>query len=346
MSTVPAKSLPPIAVTMGDPAGIGPDIALACWQNRNKDSLPPFVIVGDPKVLGTRAQALGLELPIAAVESPIEGFAVFREALGVIPAGSAGDISPGKPTAKGGAAAVASIESAVALVQRGEARAVVTNPINKAQLYDVGFAYPGHTEFLAALAQASTGKAVEPVMMLVCDELKVVPATLHVALKDVGSKLSRDLIGGTIRITDEGLRSYFGIPSPRIAVAGLNPHAGEAGTMGREELDIIAPAIEQARAAGIRASGPFSADTMFHRTARQDYDAAVAMYHDQALIPIKTLAFERAVNLTLGLPFIRTSPDHGTAYGLAGSGKADPNSLLEALKLADSICLRLAAVKA
>ncbi len=330
---------------MGDPAGIGPDITLACWHKRGRDPVVPFVVVGDPEVLDARAQTLGFKAPVAVVESPAEGLRAYQEALGVIPASSAGDIFAGKPTPMGGAAAIASIEKAVSLVERGEARALVTNPINKAQLYDVGFDYPGHTEFLAALAQSRVAEVIEPVMMLVCDELRAVPVSVHIALKDVAAGLSVDLIARTIGITNEGLISYFGIPSPRIAVAGLNPHAGEAGTMGREELDVIAPAIEQAQVAGVRVSGPFSADTMFHRSAREDYDAAVTMYHDQALIPIKTLAFERAVNLTLGLPFIRTSPDHGTAYGLAGSGRADPNSFVEALKLADSISLRMAALK-
>jgi len=343
MSTVPSKTLP-VAVTMGDPAGIGPDITLTCWHRRNKDQLPPFVVVGDPEVLGARAQVLGLKARIAVVDSPAEGFGSHQDAVCVIPAGSAGEIFAGKPTPQGGAAAIASIEKAVSLVERGEARALVTNPINKARLYEIGFDYPGHTEFLAALAQSSAGEPAEPVMMLVCEELKVVPVTVHIPLGQVGSRLTTDLIGRTIRAADEGLKNYFGIPSPRIAIAGLNPHAGEAGTIGHEELDVIAPAIEQARAAGIRASGPFSADTMFHRSARQGYDAAIAMYHDQALIPIKTLAFERAVNLTLGLPFIRTSPDHGTAYDLAGTGKADPSSFLQALRLADAISLRMAAV--
>jgi len=343
MSTVPSKTLP-IAVTMGDPAGIGPDITLTCWHRRSKDEIPPFVVVGDPEVLDARAKLLGLKAPIAAIESTAEGLAIFQDALGVIPAASAGEIFAGAPTPQCGTAAIASIENAVSMLERGEARALVTNPINKARLYDIGFTYPGHTEFLAALAQSPGSEPVEPVMMLVCHELRVVPATVHIPLSQVGSRLTTALISRTIRTADKGLKDYFGIASPRIAVAGLNPHAGEAGTMGREELDVIGPAIEQARAAGIRASGPFSADTMFHPSAREGYDAAIAMYHDQALIPIKTLAFERAVNLTLGLPFIRTSPDHGTAYDLAGTGKADPSSFFEALRLADSISLRLAAV--
>ena len=345
MATAYQKSLPPIAVTMGDPAGIGPDVTLACWMRREKDSLPPFVVIGDPRLLAKRAGVMGLEIQVVPITSAREAAANFSNGLPVMPAGDAGATEAGKPTPDGGAAAIAAIEAAVALVQRREVRAIVTNPINKEQLYDIGFAHPGHTEFLAALAQEASGEPVEPEMMLACDELKVVPVTRHILLSDVSAKLTKALIKNTILVTAEAMQSMFGISGPLIAVAGLNPHAGEGGNMGREEIDVIGPAIESARAAGCHVVGPLSADTMFHAAAREGYDAAVAMYHDQALIPIKTLAFDRAVNMTLGLPFVRTSPDHGTAYAIAGSGEARPDSLLEALKLAHAASSHLATLE-
>ena len=330
---------------MGDPAGIGPDLALACWLRRVDALLPPFIVIGDPDVLAARASRLGLKVPIITTGSVRDGAQKFADGLPVLPATSAGDTDPGQPTAEGCAAAIAAIEAAVALVDRSEVRAIVTNPVNKDQLYRVGFAHPGHTEFLAALAQQLSGRPAEPEMMLACDELKVVPVTRHIALSDVPAKLTKGLIIRSIRVTAEAMQSLFEIQSPRLAVSGLNPHAGEGGSMGREEIEVIAPAIESARADGLHVLGPLSADTMFHAAAREQYDAAIAMYHDQALIPIKTLAFDRAVNMTLGLPFIRTSPDHGTAYALAGSGDARPDSLLEAIKLAHAASLRLATLK-
>jgi 4-hydroxythreonine-4-phosphate dehydrogenase len=226
-----------------------------------------------------------------------------------------------------------SIERAVGLAQTGAARAVVTNPIAKSVLYGAGFLFPGHTEYLASLA-AAAGPAPHPVMLLASPGLKVVPVTIHVPLKDVARLLTKELILATIAITARDLGRYFGIERPRLAVAGLNPHAGEDGGLGREEIEIIAPAIEAARASGIDATGPHPADTLFHATARQTYDCAICMYHDQALVPFKTLSFEEGVNVTLGLPFIRTSPDHGTAFSIAGTGTANPTSLIEALKLA------------
>jgi 4-hydroxythreonine-4-phosphate dehydrogenase len=229
-----------------------------------------------------------------------------------------------------------SIEQGVRLVQQGEARAVITNPISKAALYGSGFAFPGHTEYLAALA-ASEGRTFQPIMMLVAGELKAVPVTIHVPLADVPGLLNEDLILATIRITVNDLRRFFGIERPRIAVSGLNPHAGEDGSLGREEVDIIAPALGVARAEGFDVTGPYPADTMFYAGARKDYDVAICMYHDQALVPFKTLAFEEGVNVTLGLPFVRTSPDHGTAFSIAGTGKANPRSLIEALRLADAM---------
>jgi len=220
-------------------------------------------------------------------------------------------------------------------VREGKARAVVTNPVSKSLLYQAGFAFPGHTEYLAALAGGA--EPLLPVMMLVAGPFKVVPVTIHIPLKDVPAALTTDLLLATIRTTDQDLRRYFGYVRPRLAVSGLNPHAGEDGSLGREEIDIIAPAIEAARAEGLDVTGPYPADTLFHATARQTYDAAICMYHDQALVPFKTVAFEEGVNVTLGLPFVRTSPDHGTAFDIAGTGKANPKSLIEALRLADAM---------
>ena len=333
----------PLVLTMGDPAGIGPDIAIQAWLSREDAAIPPFMVVGDAQLFAARAAALGVSIPIEGIDTADRGYRVFRKALGVLPLICPCDIQPGQPNSHAAASVIASIERAVDLVQKKQARALVTNPINKKQLYDAGLAYRGHTEFLGALAQAA-GERASPIMMLVCDELKVVPATVHVALADVASNLSQTLIVDVVTGTAGGLVKYFGIESPRIAVTGFNPHAGEEGAIGREEIEIIGPAIERLNAQGIDVTGPHPADALFSKVARLRYDAAVTMYHDQALIPIKTLAFDRAVNLTLGLPFVRTSPDHGTAYDLAGTGQASARSLIEALKLADRICANQVAV--
>ena len=242
--------------------------------------------------------------------------------------------APGKPDATSAPAAIASIRRAVADVMAGHAAAIVTNPVAKNVLYRSGFAEPGHTEFLARLAAEITGKTVHPVMMLWSAELAVVPVTIHLPLRDVVAMLTTDLIVETGRIVARDLAARFGIARPRLAVAGLNPHAGEEGAMGEEDRTIVAPAVARLKAEGIDAIGPLPADTLFHERARATYDVALCMYHDQALIPIKTLAFDRAVNVTLGLPFVRTSPDHGTAFDIAGTGKADPSSLVAALALA------------
>jgi 4-hydroxythreonine-4-phosphate dehydrogenase len=323
----------PLALTIGDPAGIGPDIALGAFSARKREQVPAFVLIGDPAVLTARARALGLDTPLAVVSEMGEGPSRFADALPVLPILGPGEIVAGRPDRAAAPLITRSIERAVALAEAGTARAVVTNPIAKSVLYGAGFAFPGHTEYLAALARPE-GKPPHPVMMLVGPSLKAVPVTIHVPLKEVPGLLTRALIVKTVATTAEGLRRYFGIARPRLAVSGLNPHAGEEGSMGREEADIIAPAIADARALGLDATGPYPADTMFHDAARATYDAAICMYHDQALAPFKTLAFEEGVNVTLGLPFIRTSPDHGTAFALAGTGKASPRSLIEALKLA------------
>jgi 4-hydroxythreonine-4-phosphate dehydrogenase len=323
----------PLALTLGDPAGIGPDIALLAWTARTEAAIPPFVLVGDTGVLAERARALGLSVPLAEISEPGDALGLFPRALPVLPVASPGSVVAGRPDQTAAPAITQSIERAISLAQRGAASAVVTNPISKAVLYRAGFPYPGHTEYLAALASAE-GRPLHPVMMLASPTLKIVPVTIHVPLKDVPYLLTKELILTTIEIAARDLGRYFGLERPRLAVSGLNPHAGEDGGLGREEIDVIAPAIEAARAKGLDVTGPHPADTLFHTGARATYDAAICMYHDQALVPFKTLAFADGVNVTLGLPFIRTSPDHGTAFGIAGTGKANPRSLIEALRLA------------
>jgi 4-hydroxythreonine-4-phosphate dehydrogenase len=271
---------------------------------------------------------------VIAVVEPGEAVAAFSSALPVVDIGVAVTAEPGRPDASSAPAAIAAIRRAVADVEAGVARAVVTNPIAKNVLYRSGFAEPGHTEFLAKLAAGRTGIAIHPVMMLWAPELAVVPVTIHLPLKDVVGRLTADLIVTTGRIVARDLKERFGIARPRLAIAGLNPHAGEDGALGAEDRDVVAPAVERLKAEGIDARGPLPADSMFHSGARATYDVALAMYHDQALIPIKTLAFAHAVNVTLGLPFVRTSPDHGTAFDIAGTGRADPQSLIAALRLA------------
>ena len=324
---------PPLAVTIGEPAGIGPDLTLALWRRRAELDLPAFYLIGDADFLKTRARALGLDVAIAEV-TPAQAVATFARALPVVPLGLRVTAAPGKPDASSAPAAIAAIRRAAEDVMAGEAAAMVTNPIAKSVLSRAGFAEPGHTEFLGHLAEAATGKKVTPVMMLWSPELAVVPVTIHIPLREVFSALSTALIVETGRIVARDLSRRFGITRPRLVVAALNPHAGEEGTLGEEDRAIVAPAVQQLRSEGIDAVGPLAADTMFHARARANYDAALCMYHDQALIPIKTLAFDHGVNVTLGLPFVRTSPDHGTAFDLAGTGKANPGSLLAALTLA------------
>lgn len=328
----------PLALTMGDPAGIGPEIVLSAWQARAHHGLAPFVYYGDARVLESCASALNLDVPIKQVSNPRDATTVFGDALPVLNIPVPASVIPGKADSQNGAAVIGAIERAVSDIAQGSARAIVTAPIAKSVLYACGFSYPGHTEFLAALAETHWPHApVQPVMMLVCDALRVVPTTIHIPLKDVPGRITPALVSDTVTVTWHALRDQFAITHPRIAVAGLNPHAGESGTIGQEDVDIIAPALEALRACGLEVSGPHPADTLFHAAARNSYDAAVCMYHDQALIPIKTLAFDEGVNVTLGLPFVRTSPDHGTAFDIAGKGIASPTSLIEALKLADKL---------
>jgi len=322
----------PLALTQGDPAGIGPELTLKAWQERASRGLPAFAYLGDIDHLGRVARQLGLSVPLAA-SGWAETCATFPHALPVIPHGHAVAIAPGKPDSATAAGTIASIRSAVAAVRAAAAGAVVTNPIAKSVLYAAGFGFPGHTEFLADLA-AVDGRVPLPVMMLWSEELAVVPVTIHVPLRAVPELLTSELIVETGRIVASELTRRFGIAAPRLALSGLNPHAGEGGALGTEDDSIVAPAIAALRALGIDAKGPYPADTMFHARARAGYDAALAMYHDQALIPIKTIAFDDGVNVTLGLPFIRTSPDHGTAFDIAGQGVARPDSLCAALRLA------------
>jgi 4-hydroxythreonine-4-phosphate dehydrogenase len=323
----------PLALTLGEPAGIGPDIAIKAWLSRNELNFPAFYLLGDRDFLSARAKALGVNITLADVAAH-EAAAAFARALPVVSTGHMATASPGQPDARSADAALASIRCAVSEVRAGRASALVTNPIAKSVLYRAGFGHPGHTEYLAELA-AADGKTPQPVMMLWSPALAVVPVTIHLALREAIARLSCDLIVSTARIVAAALKSRFGIASPRLAVSGLNPHAGEDGTLGIEERTIVGPAIEILRADGIDVRGPLPADTMFHGTARLTYDCAICMYHDQALIPIKTLAFDEAVNVTLGLPFIRTSPDHGTAFDIAGTGRANPASLIAALRLAE-----------
>jgi 4-hydroxythreonine-4-phosphate dehydrogenase len=339
---VPRPFAPPLALTLGEPAGIGPDIAIAVWLRRSELSLPPFYLIAETAYVAARAKRLGVSVPIRPVH-PADAAGAFAAALPVVELDLAISAPPGRPDDTSAPAAIAAIRRAVADVIAGEARAVVTNPVAKNVLYKSGFAEPGHTEFLARLAAEATGSPAQPVMMLWSPELAVVPVTIHLPLAEVPGRLDRDLIVTTGRIVDRDLRARFGMARPRLVVAGLNPHAGEDGALGGEDIAIVKPAVDLLRAEGIDARGPLPADTMFHADARASYDAALAMYHDQALIPIKTLAFDHAVNVTLGLPFVRTSPDHGTAFDIAGTGRADPSSLIAAIRLAAKLAARAAA---
>jgi 4-hydroxythreonine-4-phosphate dehydrogenase len=322
----------PLALTIGEPAGIGPDIAIQAWLRRNELRLPAFYLLGDRDFLSNRAKALGLKLKLADVSAE-DAPGAFADALPVVATGYTATARPGQPDNTSAGVAMASIRQAVDDVIAGRASAVVTNPIAKSVLYRAGFRHPGHTEYLAELA-ATEGRTPQPVMMLWSPALVVVPVTIHLSLRDAIAQLSSDLIVTTARIVVAALKTRFGLVNPRLAISGLNPHAGEDGSLGTEDKTIVAPAIEILRSEDIAVRGPLPADTMFHEAARKTYDCAICMYHDQALIPVKTLAFEDAVNVTLGLPFIRTSPDHGTAFDIAGTGKADPSSLIAALRLA------------
>jgi 4-hydroxythreonine-4-phosphate dehydrogenase len=317
---------------MGDPEGIGGEIALQAWCRRGETG-PRFFLVDAPERLADLAKRIGVPATVRAIETPEEASTTFEAALPVLP------VRPGKNKAE---TVVASIEMAADFVRNGRAAALVTNPIHKESLYLSGFRHQGHTEFLADLA----GAAQAPVMMLACRELRVVPVTIHLSLAEAVAALDTDAIVHCGRTTAKALAMDFAIPNPRIAVAALNPHAGEGGHLGREEIDIIRPAVAQLTADGIDATGPLPADTLFHDRARRSYDAVLCMYHDQALIPLKTIDFANGVNITLGLPFVRTSPDHGVAFDIAGTGRADPSSLIAAITMADEMARRRDAVRA
>ena len=321
--------IPPLAVTSGEPAGAGAEITLKAWSDA-RDRLCPFFLLDDPDRLERLVRLIGADVPVRAIDKPDEASAIFKHALPVLPTTFSTPPVPGKLDPANGAAVIAGIERAVRLAREGQCSGVVTNPIQKSALYEAGFGYPGHTEFLAALA----GPDVTPVMMLAAPAIRVVPVSIHIPLKQVPEMITTEMIVNKALITAEALKRDFGCKRPRLAIAGLNPHAGEDGTIGTEDRNIIAPAVEALMAQGIEAFGPLSADTMFHAEAREGYDVAFCMYHDQALIPIKTLDFWGGVNITLGLPFIRTSPDHGTALDLAGTGRAHANSMIAALAMA------------
>ncbi|HEY5299817.1 MAG TPA: 4-hydroxythreonine-4-phosphate dehydrogenase PdxA [Acetobacteraceae bacterium] len=322
----------PIALTMGDPAGIGGELSLRAWLA----TAPCFAVLDDPERLRNLARGLRLDVPVVEIADITAASTVFANALPVLPIRLPMPAQAGRPNGANAPAIIASIERATRLAQAGQAGAVVTNPISKAVLYDAGFRYPGHTEFLAVL----TGVPGREVMMLASPLLRVVPITTHISLRRALEMMTTKTIAAAARTTHAALRDDFGITHPRLAVAGLNPHAGEGGALGNEEAEIIVPAISALRAEGLDVSGPWPPDTMFTEAARARYDAAICMYHDQALIPLKTLDMRLGVNVTLGLPIVRTSPDHGTAFDIAGHGVADPTSLIAALHLAAELAAR------
>jgi 4-hydroxythreonine-4-phosphate dehydrogenase len=325
----------PLAVSLGDPAGIGPEIVAKSWEARLSSQLPPFFAVGDSEAI--RAVWDG---PICTISDPSNAAACFAEALPVVGVGNRGSSAPGAPYMDGARNALESLELAVGLTRSGAASGLVTGPVSKNALYSIGFIHAGQTEFVAERC----GVASELVaMMLAGPTLRTVPVTVHIGLRDVPDALTLDLIVAKGRATARGLKRQFGIEAPRIAVAGLNPHAGESGALGREEIEVIIPAIERLREEGIDATGPYPADTMFHERARAEYDAALCMYHDQALIPIKALHFDDGVNMTLGLPIVRTSPDHGTAFAIAGKSAANPGAMIAAVRAAAAASQRIAA---
>lgn len=328
----------PLMLTLGEPGGVGTELALDIWCQRKKNKTPPFVFMATRSFVESRARLLDLDVPLVfwqpdTPSPPLEN--LFGQALPIFELDHQINDNPGHADPKNGAAVIESIVEAVKFLRQDKASAVITNPIQKSSLYQTGFKHPGHTEFLGELANQWPDGPFKPVMMLAGPELKTIPATLHIALKDVPASLDQQTLIDLIAITERELKSRFNIEQPRIVVTGLNPHAGEEGAMGTEDADIIRPAIQKMQARGIAVTGPHPADTLFFRERRETYDAAIAMYHDQALLPVKTLAFDETVNVTLGLPFVRTSPDHGTALDIAGKGIARPDSLLAALKLAD-----------
>jgi 4-hydroxythreonine-4-phosphate dehydrogenase len=321
-----ANNYRPLAVSLGDPAGVGPEVVGKCWDHRDRFGLPPFVAIGDPRSL-----AFVWDGPVAVVEDPREADSAFDIGLPLLPISSLEPDIPGQPSVAGAHCSLDALELAVGLARSGSASAVVTGPVSKQQLYRIGFSHPGQTEFVAERCGVSPSNVV---MMLAGPTLRTVPVTTHLPLAEVAAALNPGLIEARGRAALRGLQRSFGIADPKLAVTGLNPHAGEGGALGREEIELILPAIEALRAEGWKVTGPHPADTMFHASARAQYDAALCMYHDQALIPLKALHFEDGVNITLGLPIIRTAPDHGTAFDIAGQDRADPRAMAAAIRLA------------
>lgn len=337
LSTIGNRTLTlPLAVSMGEPAGIAPDVTLLSWAHEHA-SLPPFYVVGDPALYRARSKSIGLDITVKEIETPRQALSLHGHALAVLPVDGQVRAQPGKPNAEDASLVLQALQLSINACKSGEASGLVTGPIHKKSLYQTGFNYQGHTDFLAAVFQTE-GTPINEVMML-CTEavdppLRVVPVTIHNAVADVSQILSTEKIIATGMTLNDALQTQFGITTPNIAVAALNPHAGESGAMGDEEATVIKPAIQALQASGINASGPYPADTLFHAENRHNFDAVLCMYHDQALIPLKTLDFYGGINVTLGLPIIRTSPDHGTAFEIASTGKAKPDSMIAALKLA------------
>lgn len=332
LSTIAERALPPLAVTLGDPAGVGPETVARAWELRQAEGLPPFFAIGTRAAL----EAVGFD-GIAVIGAPDEAAARFEHALPLIELPDTGPVQPGRPDAAGAHQAVDALELGVGLARNGAAGALVTGPVSKAQLHAIGFGHPGQTEFVAERCGVAEANVA---MLLVGGGLRAAPVTIHEPLCEVPARLSVDLIVSRGRVVARALARDFGITAPRLAVAGLNPHAGEGGALGREDLDIIAPAIAELCAEGVDAMGPLSADTLFHERARAGYDAALCMYHDQALIPVKTLAFDEGVNMTVGLPIVRCAPDHGTAYAIAGKVMAEPGAMIAAIRLAAECAAR------
>jgi len=320
------SAAPPLAVSLGDPAGIGPEVIAKCWDYRARFELPPFVAIGDP-----RSVSRVWDGPLELVEDPQEADAAFDIGLPLIQLSAAEEDVPGHPSMSGAHCSLDCLEIAVGLARSGSASGVVTGPVSKEQLYAIGFSHPGQTEFVAERCGVAPGNVA---MMMAGPTLRTVPVTTHLPFAEVPAALTTALIEARGRSALRGLQRNFGIADPRLAIASLNPHAGEGGTLGREEIEIIEPAIANLAAEGWRVTGPHPADTLFHASARANYDAALCMYHDQALIPLKALHFEEGVNVTLGLPIVRTAPDHGTAFDIAGQDRADPRAMASAIRLA------------
>lgn len=324
----------PLAVALGDPAGIGPEIIFKSWERRDAEDLPPFFAVGDRSAIEAVWRG-----PLRQIDNPAEAADCFADALPLINIGGGQSVRPGSPDLDGARNSLDALELAVGLTRSGAASGIVTAPVSKAQLYAIGFNHPGQTEFIAERCGVASDLVA---MMLVGPTLRTVPVTVHISLREVPDAITLEKIVAKGRAAARGLQRQFGIDNPRIAVAGLNPHAGEDGALGKEEIEIIIPAIERLREDGIDVSGPYPPDTLFHSVMRSRYDAALCMYHDQALVPLKTLHFDEGVNMTLGLPIVRTSPDHGTAFAIAGRDRANPGAMIAALKTAATSARRIA----